>query len=473
VSAFAEDRPVFLFHRDDGARSARLADLVEGAESARWPLEADALAARLLFQSPTRPGATHYRGIVAERQDPFAAQRPVHVGVPRTVEDAAVRLRDALELAVSRAFENVRSVAVLAGGGVDSSALLALALREGKRRGVRVFAVALDFASYGDDRPYLRALEAHTGVEVFRVAPEEGAPFAARLDEGIDASPFVWPLGLAEVATVRRARDEGADVALCGAGGDELFDGHPTSLAERLWAGDVRSTLADARVLRGFVAPRSRRATWLLRPSLARIQPRWLRERRAARHPVACPSWAGPVLRREAEANTARALARDLSNMNGFEAFVSAPHQEFVAWFRHQEQIAAGLTRRDPYHDRDLVALVTALPPHFLLAGAARRGLFRRAVADLLPRAILERQDKAWFGPAFMRQFVAFGGLARVVDTLRDMRFTAELGLVEPTRFAAEAVETFRTRDEDSGAHELVWAALATEMFLRRRAGSA
>lgn len=398
------------------------------------------------------------------------AERDDDVEEARGCEDAsaAARLvRRALERAVDRATEGAARIAVLTGGGVDSSALLALADARARRAGGTAFAVALDFGGLGDDRPYLKIMEQHLGCEVVRVDPAEGA---AHLDllRGVDASPFVWAVGTAEVAMLRAARAHGADVVLSGVGADELFDGLPQSLAWRARRGQVRSAVRAARALAGFDAPRSPVFSWIARPLLARLQPRALRALRVPRHgALFTPSWAGARLRAQAqrlgEERLARALAED--PRTPLERFVEAPHREHLFWLRHQEQRASGVERRDPFHSRVLARLVLALPQDVLLAGDVRRGLFRRAVADLVPERVRERLDKASFAGAFARFF------ARARSSLRpffEATETSRLGLVDAASFAREGVAALDAPD-DLGIYAYAWTALATEAFLRGR----
>jgi asparagine synthetase B (glutamine-hydrolysing) len=456
--------PLLVFQGPgDSASSTTLAPQARSAPA----LAADVLSARVLLRSPTRPESTIYEAIRARPTAfaPLAGASPVAVAPPKDLHEAARRLRGALEVAVGRAIGDARSVAVLTGGGLDSSGLAVLALRAALERGIRVFVVALDFASAGDDRPYLRALEAETGVKVYRVPPEEGAANRRLLDEGVDAAPFHYPTALSQLEVLRRAREEGAEVALAGIGGDELFDGSPNAPGAQLLAGDVLGAVSNARALQGFGTARFPVLSRAVRPAFARFQPRWLRARRlrAVHH---APSWAGPQMLLEAERIAARDRDLALARLTAQEEFFRRPDYEQMTAYFHQEQLASGLARRHPYLDKDLVALVTSMPPHFLIAGATRRGLFRRALADLLPPAIRDRQDKASFTPAFSRLLEALGGVQAFAPVLRDARASAALGLVHPTRFAAASQELFR--DTEAGwDYGRAWAALATELFLR------
>jgi asparagine synthase (glutamine-hydrolysing) len=465
----------FVFRATSHARaeSDRLADVLA---TGTFELDPRALAARLLLLPPSHAGETPYHGLAAVRRmagplEPSAAGRnPPAVVSPR---DAVHAVRAALEDAVDRALADTRRVAVMTGGGVDSSALLALAVARARRVGGSAFGVALDFGGPGDDRSHCRALEHHLDCEILRVRPEDAASRFELIRSGVDAVPLAWPGGPMEIELLARARAHGADCALMGVGADELFDGDPRALAEVARGGEVAAAFASARALDGFAHPRLPGLRWVVRPLLAALLPTSLRARRAARTPVATPGWAGRQLREFAREQRLRGLARVLAPARTpcarFERFHGSPSHEHLAWLRHQEQVASGLERRDPYLDPELVRVITALPPAWLLHGDTRRGLFREAVRGLVPDSLRLRTDKASFEPAFVRFVEAGGGFAALRD-LAGVPELAQLGLVEPRLFR-KAFEAFVANPDDGWGE--VWSALAVEAFLQTHAGRA
>ncbi|HVM69359.1 MAG TPA: asparagine synthase C-terminal domain-containing protein [Gaiellaceae bacterium] len=376
-------------------------------------------------------------------------------------------MRHALERAVERSLGDARCVGVMAGGGLDSAGLLALALEWARPRGAEVFAVALDFAARGDDRPYLRLLERRLGCEVIRVRPEEGAPHLA-WTSGVDAAPFCWLTGPMEAEMMIRARERGAECVLMGVGGDELFDGEPQALARVARRGHVVTAIRRARSLRGFFAPRSRTLSWIVRPLVGGVTPRAIRMRLARRTRPWLPAWAGPVLRRYLEDLRSRDL--DALDQNLARGVVVDPAQlernrANNAWLRHQEQIIAGIERLDPFLDRELIATVAGFEPDWLITGGIRRGLFREALRDLLPGELLEREDKAYFEPAFVAVTNAPAGLEGMRE-LADARELAALGIVEPRPFR-EAFDAFVAAPDEGPPWMTIWPALCVERFLR------
>lgn len=428
------------------------------------------LAAWVVGAPPHAPERTPYVGVDVEHVT--VAPREVRTESP-SLEQAPAFVRRALVDAVDTALVGVRRVAVMTGGGIDSSVLLALATHWAKRTGGSAFAISLDFEGPGDDRPHLRALERHLSCEVVRVKPEDAAHRIALLSSGADALPVWHPMMPMEVEMLARARAHGAERVLCGAGADELFGGSPQALAEVAWRGHPIRAMRAAGRLSGFDRPRFRAWSWVLRPLLGWALPTKLRGWRDRRQPrYAAPAWAGPVARsflaeqqRLAGVHVRRPPRTPLQR---FAAIRDDPYRMLQAWGRQQEQHAGGVDVWWPYLDLELAAAVAALPPDYLLFGDRWRGLLRASIRDLVPDSLREREDKAWFEPALQRFIDTAGGLESL-RPLRSMRELASHGLIEPAAFAA-AFDRFVAAPDDGEAWALLWAPLAIEAFLRGRA---
>lgn len=373
----------------------------------------------------------------------------------------ARRLRLGIEELLDRVLAGVTRVAVLAGGGVDSSILLAHAVAWAKRTGGTAFGVALDFASPGDDRPHREALRAHLGCAILEVKPEDAAPRFDTCYPDVDAAPLTWPSALMEIEAMGRARAEGAECVLTGVGADELFDGDPTLLS----ALPLRRALPAAWRLAGFSRPRAPLWTWAARPRLAARVPAVVKRARARLAPLALPDWAGPRWERLARAR--RDAAIDAMSAGGRGPVVPETHRLHLAWLRHQQSAAAGVPRVDPFLDRGFVEEVTSWPAHMLLAGDLRRGLFREAARGLVPESLRLRTDKAIFEPGLDRFLdAAPSGRARLAS-LADVRFLASAGAVRAGPFG-QAARTFLDRRDEGWGWSDVWPVLAVEAFARK-----
>lgn len=468
AQAFVEAPGVYEFRAAERGPSRRLEALVAPSDE----VDVATLGARLLSLHGSRSGATPWRGVTAHRQ---RAERPFDAAdrtpLAETEIQAPDRLRAELRSAVRRTLDGATRVAVMTGGGVDSSVLLALAVEwaaQDRRRSA--FAVALDFWAHGDDRPYLRSLEEHLGCEVIRIAPEQAASRLALVRRGVDAAPLTWPTSPMEIEALARAKAHGADVALMGVNGDHLFDGNPRSLAAMIRRGEIASAVRSARALAGFHPPRSRLFSWLMRPLLAQNEPVAFRRRRL-RSFLGVPAWAGPRLPSVVDGLRERfvehAMLPRVTPEDRVRADRDDPAREHLEWTRHHLEVASGLPVRDPYRDPVLTERVLSLPPEWLLHGGVRRGLFREAARGLVPESVRTRLSKASFEPGIARFVQAAGGLGSLRDLARVHRL-ADRGLVEPRAFSRAFDELAA---DPVGSYEWcnVWPVLAVEAFLVSR----
>jgi hypothetical protein len=214
----------------------------------------------------------------------------------------------------------------------------------------------------------------------------------------------------------------------------------------------------------GFHRPRLATLAWPLRPLLAAQVPRVIRRARAVRRPLSAPHWAGPRLlkyfRHERKRVAAQALEPDYRGETSLDL-----HRAHLAWLRHQEVLASGVVRRDPYLDPTLIATMSRVPRSMLLHGDMRRGLFRAALADLLPPRLRARTDKALFAPALARFLAAAGGLAQF-EAEANVKRLGEADIVEPRSFRAAFDAAKRAPDAEWAS---LWSALSAERFLRSR----
>lgn len=458
---------VFEFARSSGPRSDRLAELIRAEDV----IDLDVLASTLAMRSPPERGATVWRGIRATPRN-AAESKPCLPRTPAPTDGAraARALRVELEAATARSLEGARRVAVMTGGGVDSSALLGLAVEWARGgAGRSAFAVALDFEGDGDDRPHLAALEAHLGCEVIRVRPEAAAANFAITRAGIDAMPVTWPGAQTIFETLHVAKRAGAERMLVGTGGDFLFDGSPFALARLVRRGRIVEALRSARAMKGFsFTPRSPAFSFVVRPLLARLVPLAMRRARF-RKKVSVPQWAGPRLRRFLVEDHHRYVDWSYLPRDTAEQRVAAAAEdleiESALWDRHQQEVVSGLGRVDPYMDPALVGFMASLPPESLIHGAMRRGLFREAIRGLVPESLRMRTSKAGFEHCFVRAMNAAGGF-HSLRHLASATALADAGLVEPRGFR-RAFDELASKPIDSWGWGDVWPALMVESFLR------
>jgi asparagine synthase (glutamine-hydrolysing) len=152
-----------------------------------------------------------------------------------TYGDAKEMLRSELSRVVKDQLESDVPLGVFLSGGVDSAVVAGLAARAQPE--VRSFTVVFDdpAMSFYDERLGARATVQHLRINHEELAISHIDPFDFLDSVRLFDQPFGNPTAHLTYLLSRRARKH-ITVALCGAGGDELFAGYPRYRAERLGA---------------------------------------------------------------------------------------------------------------------------------------------------------------------------------------------------------------------------------------------
>ncbi|MGG8406854.1 asparagine synthase (glutamine-hydrolyzing) [Streptomyces sp. 12297] len=317
-------------------------------------------------------------------------------------EDTTVRrVREILEDTVAHQLVADVPLCTLLSGGLDSSAVTALAARH-HSPGLRSFSV--DFENAADD------------FRATALRPEQDTPFAwaAARHIGVDhTSISLDPAALAGVVPAAlAARDaptlgqfdasmyllfqairERSTVALSGEAADEVFGGYPWFFDQATVWGDTFPWLGNAPRLTDCLAPDVR----------ARIRPGDDERDRYA---------------------TLRARVPRLTGETGLQArmrevlFLSLQGPLLYLLDRKDRMsMALGLEVRVPFCDHTLLEYVWNVPWKMKVADGREKSLLRAAVADLLPQEVLQRRKSAFpatFSPAHAKAVRA--ELDRVLD---------------------------------------------------------
>jgi asparagine synthase (glutamine-hydrolysing) len=405
----------------------------------------------------------------------------IHVGplpeereLTLSTRELAGALRQEFEAAVARECAGARRVAVLSGGGVDSSNLLAIALHNARHHGTaEPIALAFDYGGEGDDRPHMRALCDHLGVEPLRVAPAEGAPYAGQ-DRVIDGTLQGTAPASSVFALMARAKAAGAELVLTGDGSETLLDAAPPVFGD-FFMRDPLGALRCAWRFRSIYETRPQ--SWrrlVLGPLLRLVVPTVLVEQRrihldhrAGLLKSRARAWAGPRLKAFLIARRDYAPSRPIESQRARVmqlASSSLPmvlRESFSRW-----EIACGLPISFPYLDDDFAQFMARIPSNAIFAGARERGLLRESMEGLVPDSVRYRVDKARADRAFAELFCAMGGYDAVRD-LVTMRELDRLGIVEAKSFRV-AFERFAADPfADASAWGTLWPAISAESYVR------
>ena len=403
---------------------------------------------------------------------PYADERPRAASEVRTDGDAALaaELLDRLRDSVRAHLVADVPVGVLLSGGIDSAALTALAAMEAGQP-VSTFSIGFEERSF-NELEHARLVAERYGTDHHELVLRPDA--AELLPEVVEAfdEPFADSSALPTYLVSRLAAGK-VKVALSGEGGDELFGGYYTYVADLL-APRVGAVAALARPLverlpsssekvsldyrlKRFVRgaalpPLERHHAWkeifspdaraeLLRP-----------ERRGERNPLELHR------ARYAETEGAEPLAR----LQDVDARIYLVDDLLVKTDR--ASMAHSLEVRVPFLDTVVSELARALPDRLKVRGFSKKRLLRRALEPVLPRSILEGRKQGFSIPAAAWLRGELEGFARDLlapETVRRQGF-----------FRPEAV-TRLLDDHVSGREDLsrqLWGLLCFSLWHERYA---
>jgi asparagine synthase (glutamine-hydrolysing) len=334
---------------------------------------------------------------------------------PRPVDATAVRREPARALAGElreRLRDSVRAhlvadvpVGVLLSGGVDSSALAALAAEEAPAR-LSTFSIGFEERSFNElERARMVAARYDTDHHELVLRPD-AAELLPRVVDAFD-EPFADSSALPTYLVSELAGGH-VKVVLSGEGGDELFGGYYTYVADLLaprigWLATAGRPLVERlpsssdKVSFDYKAKRFARGARL--PPLERHHA-WKEifspdQRARLRAAGDAPSDPVDLYRaRYAESDGAEQLAR----LQDVDVAVYLVDDLLVKTDR--ASMASSLEARVPFLDRAVAELAFALPTRHKVRALSKKRLLRRAVEPLLPREVVHGRKQGFSIPA-------------------------------------------------------------------------
>ncbi|AJC62127.1 asparagine synthase (glutamine-hydrolyzing) [Streptomyces sp. 769] len=302
-------------------------------------------------------------------------------------------IRELLEDTVSRQLIADVPLCTLLSGGLDSSAVTALAAKALRGQGlgaVRSFAV--DFAAPGDaryrsgvmhrslDTPYAEALARHVGADHTTLVLDTSQLMApstrAVVPQACDMPGAILGDGFASLYLLFRAIRERSTVALSGEAADELFGGyawfHDSELRRARQFPWVAAGFDFSGVVRGLLDP----------GLLADLDLQSYRQDSYESCLAEVPRLAGesPLNRR----------MREITYMN-ITRFVP-----FLLDRKDRMSMATGLEVRVPFCDHRLVQYAFGIPWQMKSYDGREKSLLRAATRDLLPESVVKRRKSAY-----------------------------------------------------------------------------
>jgi asparagine synthase (glutamine-hydrolysing) len=359
-------------------------------------------------------------------------------------------------------------VGVFVSGGIDSGAVTAMAARQADAPPLQTFAVGFETPRY-DERRFARLVSARFGTEHHEIvfSATDALSLMDRVGSLLD-EPLVDTSFLPKYALARAARGS-IKVALSGDGGDEIFCGYPTFLAD-----------SPARWLRAVLPPPARRvAGWLVdrlpASSTYGSMDFLLRQfTRSLPYPPAVRTQLqlGGLTASEQTRLLAPGIRHALRTFDPYAELTDGIEQSALrdpierlihhhARFYLADQtlvamdrasMAAGLEVRAPFLDPALIELAGRIPSRLKLHGWTTKHILKRALTGILPAAIVQRRKHGLGVPiaVWLR-----GPLRDVMEARLAPTRVRRRGLFDPTvvaRLVAEHLDGRRNH------RKILWA---------------
>lgn len=367
-------------------------------------------APETLFQDVERLAAAHYLEVHLDTMRVEGPQRYWEIDLnarsSATFTEAAAEVRRLFDASVRLHLRSDVPVGSCLSGGLDSTAIVLEASRAlGAGGPMHTFSFIADDPAIAEE-PYVDLV---TGTVAHKVTPQ-AVDIARDIDELMLAQelPFESLSIYAQFRVFRLAHEAGIKVMLDGQGSDEIFGGYYTLIGARISGLLAGLRLATARRVLAS-APQNARAYRarmlataagrLLPPSLQAAVarrfgepefPPWLRESWFLGHGVQ------PRLRDHGSGRDA--LRQELK--------LAVEHLTLPALLRYEDgnSMHFSIESRVPFCTPRLAEFALSLPPEYLIADDGdTKSVFRAAVEDLVPRAILRREkvgfavpERAW-----------------------------------------------------------------------------
>ena len=395
--------------------------------------------------------------------------------IPRSRDYYVSRYRELLEDAVSSHLMSEVPLGMFLSGGLDSSAVAALAT---KIRGDRIKTFAV---GYGEEQfselHYAREVAAHINSDhhEVRLSREEFFQSLPRLIWHED-EPIVWPSSVSLYFVARLAREQ-VTVVLTGEGSDETLAGYTR----------YALTLLNARMDGAYRAVTPRALRELVRKAIqstplgAKLH-RKLEHTFLVREGNSWPSFyhdnffSAFSVAEQKNLLTLEALAVSGDPYAGSMAAWEHSHGDLlhrllyadinsylIELLMKQDQMsmAASIESRVPFLDHELVEFTARIPEQFSIEGLGGKFILKRAVEDLLPRSIVYRKKMGF--PTPWECWLAGPQLDDLERMLLEPRST-ERGLFRPEQ-VQRLFNEHRASKRDHGNR--IWRLLNLETWLR------
>lgn len=327
--------------------------------------------------------------------------------------DAAEQLQELLADSVRMRLVSDVPLGVLLSGGVDSSAIAALAVRASSEA-VKTFSISFAEASF-DESAYARGVAKFLGTDHHeeRLSANLAANLVSEIGAWMD-EPFSDP-SLVPTYLLSRFTRKHVTVALGGDGGDELFAGYPMYAGHR-WA-EIYNRL-PASLRSGLIEPLVRLLP--VKTKNLSFDYKAMRFVLGAKYDVVARHhiWFGsftPDEQRQLLTDDALAQTDDEIYRQAREMLAECGEKDLIKSMQDLDtrlylaediltkvdraSMAVSLEVRAPFLDPRVAEFAASLPSNYKLRGSKTKYILKKAVDDLLPRFVTRRPKKGFGVP--------------------------------------------------------------------------
>ena len=322
-----------------------------------------------------------------------------HSPVSMNREDAIAGVRERLERSVELRLRSDVPLAFCLSGGIDSTALVALAkVKFG--HDVQCFSIVDSDPRY-DESENIDATQKALGCPVTRIhTTMDGFTDGLSALVGDHDAPVATISYYVHAQLSKAIADAGCKVALSGTAADELFTGYYDH--SLMWLAGMHDDLGDGPAFERLVEEwRQGYGRFVRNPFLQ--NPRTFIEDPGMRDHIAPLTDAfqalmqSPVAERPEEQCYAKSLLH--SRMMNELFHESVP---LILDQDDRNSMRVSLENRSPFLDRDLVEFAYRIPTEHLMRGGVMKAVLRDAVADVLPPQVLNDKRKRGFNASIL-----------------------------------------------------------------------
>lgn len=393
--------------------------------------------------------------------------------------EIAGELAARIKAAVKRQLVSDVPMGAMLSGGLDSSAVVAMAMQAEPSYPLRCYTIAFaegSFEGVESDLPYARRVAKHLGVDLHEiiVEPRDIIQHIERVLYHLD-EPQADPAPINVLLIAEQARRDGVPVLLSGSGGDDILGGyrrHAALTLERYWAWlpqSARSALA------GFfhrVPVRHHGIRRLAKafghaglPPSERLMAYFCWSDEAIRRSLYGPRLREALANVDTAAPLRKTLARIPDEHDPLNRMLFLEGKHFLCDhnlnYADKALMAAGVEGRVPLIDREVVSYAVQIPTRLKQRGLRGKIIYKKAMEPYLPRDVIYR-SKSGFG-APIRIWLR-SGLREMVEDVLSERSLGDRGFFDP-QAVRDIVEKDRNGQID--AAYTIFSLMCIELWCR------